>query len=124
MFYNRCLQIFNGKYSCSNSPIKVTTKFQQPPSLFATERTSRKTRFTFGLEVPIWNTTQIFLLLHGFNSHYYSLYSLYLPTSQFLSATYPKLSTNGHNVEECKLLARTPRQFVTVLLTKFYLATR
>ena len=35
MSYNRCLQIFNAKYSCSNSTIKVTTKFQQPTSLLA-----------------------------------------------------------------------------------------
>ena len=35
MSYNRCLQIFNAKSSCSNSTIKVTTKFQQPTSLLA-----------------------------------------------------------------------------------------
>ena len=35
MFYSWCLQIFNAKYSCSNSTIKVTTKFQQPTSLLA-----------------------------------------------------------------------------------------
>ena len=95
MSYNRCLQIFNAKSSCSNSTIKVTTKFQQPTSLLATERTSRKPRLTFGLEVPIWNTTQIFLLLHGFNSHYYSLYSLCQPPSSFLlfSQSCPRMAT-------------------------------